>query len=687
LLCAILTRPGDGRGANYILGVDGKIYCIDNDVSLVELMSSVRMFKQTNICSLLFCLSQKPLDIDTLIKFTQLDPESILHSWVEELIEKEKDYTTLFTKEERKKFYEEDKENRFTPFLLLKEGAISTLCLQFIHLQQTLKARLKTPLYAQDLLQMLISIKDTPQQTTGIQVAKQYAKASTKPPSERLKAATGVAAQSKSTSQTMEATFGKILTFEEIEKRETYSLDKAKKELLLLLVQRYINTENATLLQKDNNGSLHAHFEAITSNGAPDYSRQELILKALHLLIDLGHFPQPQEVTLADCVVLKDTDLLPFLSPNLRFLNLRNCPSITQNTVEQIAKTSPNIEELYLSGSGIETVAEYGIFSWYLLSMPKLKILHAARCQKLQAIYLSAPKLIECKVDQNPQLQQINLANFPFWVQSETEECPKLLRNPFKSRQIEKFPKKLCEAILKLLASKDHNLITQMNPFLYQIILKKLKEGNDKKIIEECQRNPIKNLDFQKRDYYVQNEGAEALAAAFERNSSLESLILRYNSIGDKGAKALAASLLINQSLLKLDLSDNDIADERAKALAPFLEKNQTLLKLDLSSNDIADERAKALAASLEKNQTLLELDLRHNQIGDKSTEAFAKALEKNQSLQKLDLRFNFTGNKGTQAIAKSRKKNQSVCVEICSYSDFSKLQKEQDAFLEKLGL
>ncbi|NGX38674.1 MAG: hypothetical protein K1000chlam2_01851, partial [Chlamydiae bacterium] len=469
LLCAILTRPGDGRGANYILGPDGKIYCIDNDVSLVELMNSGRMFKQTNICSLLFCLSQKPLDKDTLIKFIQLDAESILHSWIEELIEKEKDYTTLFTEEERKKLYEEDKENRFTPFLLLKEGAISTLCLQFIHLQQTLKARLKNPLYAQDLLQMLISIKDTPEQTSGIQVAKQYAKASTKSPSERLKAATGVATQSKSTSQTMEATFGKILTFEEIEKRETYSLGKAKEELLLLLVQRYINTENATLLQKGNNGSLHAHFETITQGQEPDLSRQKLILKALHLLIKLEHFPKPQEVTLSHCVALRNADLLPFLSESLRFLDLRNCPKITGAALDQIAKHCPQIEKLYLSGSSVEAIASSGVFSWQPLPMPKLKTLHAAHCQNLTTIQIIAPELTVCKVNHNPLLQKLEgEPDFPYWILSDTTECPKLSDTLFQSEKLEEFSEGLCEGILQLIASQDQIPIKQMNPLLYQ---------------------------------------------------------------------------------------------------------------------------------------------------------------------------------------------------------------------------
>nr|NGX38671.1 hypothetical protein [Chlamydiota bacterium] len=591
LLCAILTRPGDGRGANYILGTDEKIYCIDNDVSLVELMNSGRMFKQTNLCSLLFCLSQKPLDKDTLIKFTQLDAESILHSWIEELIEKEKDYAILFTKEERKKLYEEDKENRFTPFLLLKEGAISTLYLQFIHLQQILKARLKNPLYAQDLLQMLISIKDTTQQTSGIQVAKQYAKSSTKTPSERLKAATGVATQSKSTSQTMEATFGKILTFEEIEKRETYSLDKAKEELLLLLVQRYIDTENATLLQKGNNGSLHAHFEAITQGQDPDLSRQKLILKALHLLIELKHFPKPQEVTLSHCVALRNADLLPFLSNNLRFLDLRNCPKITGAAFDQIAKHCPQIEKLYLSGSGIEAIGSSGVFSWQPLPMPKLKTLHAARCQKLTTIEIIAPELTVCKVDHNPRLQKFEVEpGFSIWSQVDMTQCPKLPDIFFQRKELDEFSKELCEGILQLIASQVP--IKQEFPFLYQALSRKLGEQSTQEIIKACR---ITWLDL--RHNSVGEKGTEALAKALGVNSTLQTLKLYRNSVGDKGAKALAKALESDHSLQTLNLEGNSVGDKGAEALAKALEINSTLQSLDLRHNSVGEKGAKALSA------------------------------------------------------------------------------------------
>ncbi len=59
--------------------------------------------------------------------FIRLDPALILHSWIEELIEKDNSlrHLQLFTEEEEKRFYEEDEEKRFKGTLLLRSGVVS----------------------------------------------------------------------------------------------------------------------------------------------------------------------------------------------------------------------------------------------------------------------------------------------------------------------------------------------------------------------------------------------------------------------------------------------------------------------------------------------------------------------------------------------------------------------------------
>ena len=104
-------------------------------------------------------------------------------------------------------------------------------------------------------------------------------------------------------------------------------------------------------------------------------------------------------------------------------------------------------------------------------------------------------------------------------------------------------------------------------------------------------------------------EDVRALAAALEENSTLTSLDLSWNEIGDKGATSMAAALEKNSTLTSLDLSENEIGHIGAASLAAALQKNSTLTSMSLRGNDIGDEGVASLAAALEKNYALEVLD------------------------------------------------------------------------------
>ncbi len=129
------------------------------------------------------------------------------------------------------------------------------------------------------------------------------------------------------------------------------------------------------------------------------------------------------------------------------------------------------------------------------------------------------------------------------------------------------------------------------------------------------------------------------LCNALEKNTSLDTLDLDHNQIGDAGAQALAGS----KTLTMLGLGHNQIGDAGAQALA----ENKTPTVLDLGHNQIGDAGAQALAES----KTLTVLDLGHNQIGD----AGAKALAENKTLTVLDLEHNQISDAGAKALAKSK--------------------------------
>ena len=104
LLCSILTRPGDGRFSNFIIN-NGKLYSIDNDISFVEPVVSHMAWSISGnpvlFRSLFYATSTTLLDQEALQEFARLDRSAILDEWIEDVIQKEKEYTALFSEKER----------------------------------------------------------------------------------------------------------------------------------------------------------------------------------------------------------------------------------------------------------------------------------------------------------------------------------------------------------------------------------------------------------------------------------------------------------------------------------------------------------------------------------------------------------------------------------------------------------
>ncbi|MGZ3634291.1 MAG: DUF294 nucleotidyltransferase-like domain-containing protein, partial [Parachlamydiaceae bacterium] len=160
LLVAILTKPQDGRLPNYILR-NQEIFCIDNDLAFAEPVTKFGLSRTVHFSAASFCLFplSTPLDQEVLKEFAALNAIDICKAWVEEVIEKEKEYLQLFTEEERKTLYEKE---GCTLSILLKEGTFSTLNLQFWQLQNAIQTAINQNkiLTAGDLLQELVSLTD-----------------------------------------------------------------------------------------------------------------------------------------------------------------------------------------------------------------------------------------------------------------------------------------------------------------------------------------------------------------------------------------------------------------------------------------------------------------------------------------------------------------------------------------------
>jgi hypothetical protein len=82
-------------------------------------------------------------------------------------------------------------------------------------------------------------------------------------------------------------------------------------------------------------------------------------------------------------------------------------------------------------------------------------------------------------------------------------------------------------------------------------------------------------------------DGCEHMAAALERNSTLEILHLNGNNVRDEGCRYLAAALERNNALRSLYLFQNNIGADGYRYLAVALERNNALRSLFLSWNNI----------------------------------------------------------------------------------------------------
>ena len=153
---------------------------------------------------------------------------------------------------------------------------------------------------------------------------------------------------------------------------------------------------------------------------------------------------------------------------------------------------------------------------------------------------------------------------------------------------------------------------------------------------------------------FVGEDGASSLSKALKANSSLTNLNLSLNSIGDDGASSLSKALKANSSLTSLNLSSTSIGDAGASSLSKALKANSSLANLNLSINSIGDAGASSLSKALKANSFLTDLDLSDNSIGDAGASSLSKTLTANSSLTALDLSYNSIGDVGASCLSKA---------------------------------
>ena len=159
----------------------------------------------------------------------------------------------------------------------------------------------------------------------------------------------------------------------------------------------------------------------------------------------------------------------------------------------------------------------------------------------------------------------------------------------------------------------------------------------------------------------IGNEGANSLSEALRVNTSLTSLNLGWNSIGNEGVNSLSEALRVNISLTSLELPRNSIGNEGANSLSEALRVNISLTSLELPGNSIGDEGAISLSEALRVNTSLTSLNLLENSIGDEGAIPLCEALRGNTSLTSLDLSGNSICAKEAISLSEALRVNTSL--------------------------
>ena len=465
LLCAILTRPGDGRLSNYIADTADKnrIYCIDNDYSFVEPVVKGSLFQDQKVHfhSTLFCLDNMQLDREVLRTFCTLDIELILQEWMDDVIKKESEYLNLFSEQERSELYRQKPNEGFTPTILFRPGALATLNMQFWQLQTYLTANPYADLTPGHLLKQLIRItEDFTVVPIGGHVDAAYRNRRAETLSQSLRLGMSMhPEESMTSSQYHQAALGKVPTAGEIEKKE-FSPAEAIKEFF----QKHIGKDFTRAEIENKKELLSKDFPLLQRTPA----RQAWVLAAMAHCVH----KKVIKIILLNCLILDATRLNPFLHAHLLQLDIRYCPEIGNTAIRAIHDTCKALKELHISHTPRLTAfnsrlnAIHNRFLNTRLEFPALEVLSLSHCSNLEQMTLTALNLKVLKVTHADKLKEVDF------------EAPALVECDFRSLPQAVFTPSAKQAILAAIQSNGEALkylptsITDSEEFLLAAVEK-----------------------------------------------------------------------------------------------------------------------------------------------------------------------------------------------------------------------
>ncbi|XP_029978302.1 ran GTPase-activating protein 1-like [Sphaeramia orbicularis] len=165
-------------------------------------------------------------------------------------------------------------------------------------------------------------------------------------------------------------------------------------------------------------------------------------------------------------------------------------------------------------------------------------------------------------------------------------------------------------------------------------------------------RAPLKLRVFIAGRNRLENEGASALARAFQLIGSLEEVHMPQNGINYAGVVALASAMRHNPELRVLNFNDNTFTKRGTLAMAQALRHLRNVQVINFGDCLVRSEGAIALAAVLIEGLPILkELNLSFGEITEAAALVVAQAVMDKPHMEKVDLNGNCLGEEGCEAL------------------------------------
>uniref|UniRef100_A0A8C1XNA2 Ran GTPase-activating protein 1 n=1 Tax=Cyprinus carpio TaxID=7962 RepID=A0A8C1XNA2_CYPCA len=168
----------------------------------------------------------------------------------------------------------------------------------------------------------------------------------------------------------------------------------------------------------------------------------------------------------------------------------------------------------------------------------------------------------------------------------------------------------------------------------------------------------------------LENDGATALAQAFQLIGSLEEVHMPQNGINYQGVTALATAMQHNPQLRVLNLNDNTFTKRGAIAMAQALKHLRNVQVINFGDCLVRSEGASAISETLTEGLPILkELNLSFGEITKDAALEVARSVQHKDQLEKLDLNGNSLGEDGCENLREVME-NMNMADKLGSLSD-----------------